>query len=422
MLDAVVHYLPSPLDVPPVVGIDPRTDEKVQRPPSDDAPFTALAFKVVVDPFVGRLVYLRVYSGRATTGVAVFNASRDRKERIGRLLQMHANHREDVGEVSTGGILAAVGLRNTFTGDTLCAPDHPIVLESIKFPEPVISVAIEPKTQADQNKLVDTLAKLSEEDPTFKMRYDQETGQTVISGMGELHLEVLIDRMMREFRVEAKVGRPQVAYRETITVPVKAEGRFVRQTGGRGQYGHVWLEVEPLERGSGYQFVNRVVGGSVPREFIPAVEAGVKEALESGGVVGYPLVDIKVALYDGSYHEVDSSEIAFKLAGSMALKKAVLMAKPVILEPIMKMEVTTPESFLGDVLADLSSRRAQIEGMEARGETQAVHCFIPLAETFGYATVLRSMSQGRASYYMEFYRYQEVPQSLAEAILAKSRV
>ncbi len=420
MLDAVVHYLPSPLDVPPVRGTHPKTGRETIRSATDAAPFAALAFKIVSDPYVGRLAYLRVYSGKVKTGATVLNSTRGKRERIGRLLQMHANHREEVEEVHAGGIVAVVGLKETFTGDTLCASGEPIVLESIRFPEPVVSVAIEPRSRADQGKLTYTLARLAEEDPTFKTRYDAETGQMIISGMGELHLEVLIVRMLREFGVGASVGKPQVAYKETITVPARAQGRFVRQTGGRGQYGDVWLEVEPLEQGAGFQFVNKIVGGVIPREFIPAVEAGVKEATESGVVAGYPVIDLKATLYDGSYHEVDSSELAFKMAGSIALKEAVLKAKPVVLEPIMKMEVSTPE-FLGDIIGDLNARRADIEAIETSGGRHVIRCLVPLAEAFGYATDLRSLSQGRATYSMEFDHYEEVPRFVAEGILAKVR-
>jgi len=421
MLDAVVDYLPSPSDVPPVWGTHPKTGKEVVRQASDAAPFTALAFKIVSDPYVGRLAYLRVYSGKVRTGATVFNSTRGKRERIGRLLQMHANHREEVEEVHAGGIVAAIGLKETFTGDTLCTPGEPIVLESIRFPEPVVSVAIEPKSRADQDKLTYTLARLAEEDPTFKTRYDAETGQIIISGMGELHLEVLVVRMVREFGVEASIGKPQVAYKETITVPARAQGRFVRQTGGRGQYGDVWLEVEPLERGAGFQFINKVIGGVIPREFISAVEAGVKEALESGVAAGYPVIDLKVTLYDGSYHEVDSSELAFKMAGSIAFKQAVLKAKPVVLEPIMKMEVSTPGEFLGDIIGDLNARRAHVEAIESSSGRLVIRCFVPLAEAFGYATDLRSLSQGRATYSMEFDHYEEVPRPVAQEIMAKVR-
>lgn len=421
MLDAIVDYLPSPLDVPPIEGINPKTGAEEFRDADDSGPLSALAFKVVTDPFVGRLVYFRIYSGTARAGSQVFNSTKGCKERLGRVLQMHANRREEVALVHSGDIAATVGLRNTFTGDTLCDFDKPIILESIKFPEPVISVAIEPKTKFDQDRIVDALTKLGEEDPTFKTRYDQETGQTVISGMGELHLDVLVDRMMREFKVGARVSRPQVAYRETITRPVRAEGRFIKQSGGRGQYGHVRIELEPLERGAGFEFVDRIRSGAVPKEYIPAVEAGIKEALEKGVVAGYPIIDIRAAAYDGSYHEVDSSELAFKIAGSMALQDGVSKAKPVLLEPVMRLDISVPQEFLGDVVNDLNARRGNIEGIEPYGTTQIIRCFLPLSETFGYATDLRSLSQGRAAYSMEFHRYQEMPQEIAEAIIARRR-
>ena len=421
LLDAIVAYLPSPGEVPPVVGIDPRNGKELQRSPTDGSPFSALAFKVVTDPFVGRLVYFRVYSGSVEAGAQVYNSTRETRERIGRLLQMHANHREEVKRVEAGDIAAALGLKQTLTGDTLCHPNAPIVLEAIRFPQPVMSVAIEPKTKADQDRLINALTKLSEEDPTFITRSDEETGQTIISGMGELHLEVITERLLREFRVGANVGKPQVAYKETITVPVKAEGRFIRQSGGRGQYGHVWIELQPGERGSGFEFINRIQGGVIPKEYIPHVESGIKEAMESGVLAGYPLVDIKATLYDGSFHEVDSSEMAFKIAASMALRDGAKRAKPIILEPIMKMEVATPEEFLGDILADLNSRRCQITAIESLGGMKVIRCLVPLAETFGYATDLRSISQGRANYSMEFYRYEELPSNLAEQLTAKVR-
>ncbi|MDP3047430.1 MAG: elongation factor G [Chloroflexota bacterium] len=421
MLDAVVDYLPSPLEVPALGGTVPGTDKQVTRKVSEDEPFSALAFKIVSDPYVGRLAYIRVYSGRSETGAAVLNTTRGRKERFGRLLQMHANHREDVEAVYAGDIAAAVGLKNTFTGDTLSDPVDQILLENIKFPEPVISVAIEPKTKADQDRLGNALQRLSEEDPTFKVRTDVDSGQTVISGMGELHLEVLVDRMLREFRVEANVGNPQVAYRETITKAVRSEGRFVRQTGGHGQYGDVWLELQPLERGAGFVFENKIVGAVIPKEYIPAVEKGVREALDSGVVAGYPLLDIKATLYDGSYHEVDSSEMAFAIAGSMALKSGVQKADPILLEPMMKVEVVVPEDFMGDVLGNLSSRRGRIEGLESRGNTQIIRSFAPLAQMFGYATDLRSMTQGRGTYSMEFSHYEQIPTSVAEEIISKTR-
>ncbi len=421
MLDAIVTYLPSPMEVPPVWGIDPRSGKELYRPPSDDAPFSALAFKIVSDPFVGRLVYFRVYSGKVEAGAQVFNSRTERRERLGRLLRMHANRREEVSRVEAGDIVAALGLKNTFTGDTLCHPSAPIVLEAISFPRPVISVAVEPKTKADQDRLSDALAKLAEEDPTFIIRYDGEMGQTIISGMGELHLEVIVERMLREFRVGANVGKPQVAYKETITLPVRAEGRFIRQSGGRGQYGHVWIELCPGERGSGFEFVNEVKGGAIRKQYIPYVENGVKEAMESGVLAGYPVVDLRATLYDGSFHEVDSSEMAFKIAASMALKDGVRRAHPALLEPIMKIEVSTPEEFLGDILGDLNSRRGQITSIDSLGAMKIIRCLVPLAETFGYATDLRSMSQGRATHSMEFHRYEELPQSLAEQLIAKVR-
>jgi len=420
LLDAIVDYLPTPLDKPPVRAINPRGAE-VMRPASDEEPFTALAFKVVSDPFMGRLVYFRVYSGRVRAGAQVHNSVREKRERIGRLLLMHANHREEISEADTGAIVATLGLKNTFTGDTLCHPSQPVLLESIRFPGPVLSVAIEPKSKADQDKLGEALQKLTEEDPTFKVAYNQETGQTVISGMGELHLEVIANRLLSEFRVGARVGKPRVAYKETITRPAQAEARFIRQTGGRGQYGHVCLEVEPGERGSGLQFVERIRGTAIPKQYVPAIEAGVKEAMETGVLAGYPLVDIKATVYDGSYHEVDSSELAFKMAGSMALKKGINKAKPVILEPIMKLEGVTPEQFLGDIIGDLNSRRAHIEAIETHGEISTIHSLIPLAEAFGYATSLRSQTQGRATHSMEFYRYQELPSDLVEQVTDKVR-
>jgi elongation factor G len=421
VLDAVVDYLPSPLDMPPVRGTDPRTGKEVIREASDSAPFSALAFKIVSDPFIGRLIYLRVYSGRARTGSQIYNSTREHKERLGRLLLMHANRREETSEIGCGQIVAAVGLKDTFTGDTLCEPTKPVVLESIKFPEPVISVAIEPKTKADQDKLGESLAKLADEDPTFKTRYDQDTGQTIISGMGELHLDIIVDRMMREFGVDAKVGRPQVAYKETITVSVRAEGRFVKQTGGHGQYGHVWIEFEPLERGKGFEFVNKMKGGAVPRQYISAVQQGVREALENGVLAGYPIIDIKATAVDGSYHEVDSSEIAFKMAGSLAVREGVKEADPILLEPIMKLEVATPKEFLGDIMGDLNARRARVEAIELRAWTHIVRCYVPLAGIFGYATDLRSISQGRATHSMEFYRYQEVAKDMAREIITRMR-
>jgi len=416
LLDAVVDYLPAPPDVPPVTGTHPKTGELLERPARDDAPFAALAFKIVADPYVGRLAYFRVYSGSVATGATIMNTVRGERERIGRLLRMHANHREDVAEVHAGGIVAAVGLKKTFTGDTLSDISHPIVLEAIRFPEPVIAVAIEPKTKEDQDRMGETLNRLAEEDPTFRTRYDQDTGQTIISGMGELHLEVIVDRMLREFRVQANVGRPEVAFKETITRPVRQEGRFVRQTGGRGQYGHVWLEIEPRERGAGFQFIDAVVGGEVPREYIPAVEAGVRDALDTGALAGYPVIDVAVKLTGGSFHPVDSSELAFRTAASMATREALEKADPVLLEPIMRLEISTPEQFFGDVLGDLNARRGHVLGIEPRGTLQVIRALVPLAETFGYATDLRSLSQGRATYSMEFDHYEEVPRGLAEKL------
>jgi elongation factor G len=421
LLNAIVDYLPSPLDMPPVKAVNVRGAE-VTRPASDEEPFTALAFKVVSDPFVGRLVYFRVYSGKIAAGAQVYNATMEKRERIGRLLLMHANHREEVSEADTGAIIATLGLKNTFTGHTLCDPSHPVLLESIKFPEPVITVAIEPKTSVDQDKMGEALQKLAEEDPTFKVTYNQETGQTVVSGMGELHLEVIVNRMLSEFRVGAKVGKPRVAFKETITAPAQAEGKFVRQTGGHGQYGHVCIEVEPGERGSGFQFTNSIRGTAIPRQFIPAIQAGVKEAMETGVLANYPVVDVKVNLYDGSYHEVDSSEMAFKMAGSMALKKGVSKAKPVILEPIMRLEVVTPEQFMGDIIGDLNSRRAHIESIDTYGEISTIHALIPLAEAFGYTTTLRSLTQGRATHSMEFYRYQELPPNMVAQVTEKAGI
>jgi len=421
LLDAVVDYLPSPLDVPPLSVIDLQTGETDVRPASDDASFSALAFKVVADPFMGRLVYFRVYSGKIQAGKQVLNSSKGRKERLGRLILMHANRREEIEEADTGSIAATLGLKDTFTGDTLCDPSKPVLLETIRFPEPVLSMVVEPKSKADQDKLGEAMNKLSEEDPTFKVRTDSETGQTLISGMGELHLEVLIDRMLREFNVKVSVGKPQVAYKETITLPVEAEGRFIRQFGGHGQYGHVWLKLEPGERGSGFRFVDQIRGGDVPKEYIPAIEAGVREALENGVVAGYPIVDIKAALFDGSFHEVDSSDLAFKMAGSIALKEGARKAKPIILEPIMKLEVVMPAQFLGEVIGDLNSRRGHIDGIETHGDTCVVRALVPLADTFGYATALRSLSQGRATYSLEFYCYRELPTNLAEQIEVRVR-
>ncbi|HWP63587.1 MAG TPA: elongation factor G [Candidatus Binatia bacterium] len=422
MLDAVVDFLPSPLDVPPVIGEHPTTHAEILRTPDDDEPFTALAFKIAADPFVGKLAYFRVYSGTLKSGATVLNATKGRKERIGRILLMHANHREEIDEVHAGEIAAAVGLKEVSTGDTLCDPEHPIILESMTFPEPVIEVAIEPKTKADQDKMAVALARLAEEDPTFRVYTDEESGQTRIAGMGELHLDVLVDRMTREFRVGANIGRPQVSYRETIRRPADGVGRFVRQTGGKGQYGHVVLRLEPLEKGRGYEFVDRIVGGVIPKEFMKAVDQGIREALQTGPYAGYPMIDVRAIVYDGSYHEVDSSEMAFKIAASMAIKDAVAKADPVILEPIMRVEVTLPEDFLGDVIGDLNSRRGHVEGMDTRGSTRVIRAFVPLAEMFGYATDLRSMTQGRASYSMELSHYAEVPGNIAQELVARSRV
>lgn len=418
LLDAVCDYLPSPIDIPSTRATALMTGEEILCQTSDKAPFSALAFKVVSDPFVGRLVYFRVYSGKIATGAQVFNSTTGGKERLGRLFTMHANHREEVKEVSAGDIAATLGLKKTSTGDTFCDFDQPVLFEPIRFPEPVLSMAIEPSNKADQAKLDDVLGKLSEEDPTFKIRNNAETGQTLISGMGELHLEVLIERMSREFGLKAKVGKPQVAYKETITMPVESEGRFVRQSGGRGQYGHVWLKLEPGERGSGFQFRDQIRSGAIPKEFVQSVEEGAREALQSG-VAGYSVVDVKVTLYDGSFHEVDSSDLAFKIAGSMAIRSGIRKAKPAILEPIMKAEIMAPVEFLGDIIGDLNSRRGHIDSIEAHGETCVVRSLIPLAEAFGYASTLRSLSQGRATYSMEFCHYQEVPANLAEQLLDK---
>jgi len=420
MLDAVIAYLPSPLEIPPPIGIDPDTNETVTREVSDSAPFSALAFKIVSDPFVGRLSYLRVYSGTLNKGAAIENSTKDKTERIGRLLRMHANHREDIDEIRAGDICAAVGLRNTFTGDTLSDAQHPVILESITFPQPVISIAIEPRTRADQDKMAIALNKLTEEDPTFQLRTDAETGQTIISGMGELHLEVIVDRLFREFKVEANVGRPQVAYRETITRDTQAQGKYIRQTGGHGQYGDVWIRVAPNERGKGFEFINAIVGGVVPREYIKPVENGIRESLENGIIAGYPMIDVKATLYDGSYHEVDSSEMAFKTAGSLAIKEAARKAAPILLEPVMLVEVTTSEEFYGDVIGDLNRRRGIILGMESRGTMVVVRGNVPLAEMFGYVNDLRSMTSGRANYSMEFAHYDPVPKNVADTIIAKA--
>jgi elongation factor G len=421
LLDSVLDYLPSPLDIPAVKGTLVKTGEEVERPADPSAPFAALAFKVMTDPYVGKLTYFRVYSGTMKAGSYVLNSTKGHKERIGRLLQMHANHREDVEEVTAGDIVAAVGLKNTTTGDTLSSEDSAVLLESMVFPDPVIDIAIEPKTKADQDKLGAALVKLAEEDPTFRVRTDTETGQTIIAGMGELHLEIIVDRLLREFKVEANVGKPQVAYRETATKPVtNVEGKFVRQTGGRGQYGHVVFNLEPQEPGAGYVFENKIVGGVVPKEYIPSVDKGVQDALETGVIAGFPVVDVKVQLIDGSYHEVDSNEMAFKIAGSMGFKEAMRKASPALLEPIMAVEVVTPEEFMGDVMGDLSSRRGHIEGMEPRGNTQVIRAKVPLSEMFGYATDLRSRTQGRASYTMQFKAYERVPKSIADEIISKS--
>jgi elongation factor G len=418
LLDAVIDYLPSPLDVPPIHGVDPRTENELSRRPAIDEPFSALAFKVMSDPYVGKLTYFRVYSGQVKAGDRVLNTTSGKTERIGRILQMHANHREERPEIGAGEIAAAVGLKATGTGDTLAVDSAPIRLESMDFPEPVIAVAIEPKTKGDQDKLGAGLQRLSDEDPTFRVRTDDETGQTLISGMGELHLEIIVDRLLREFNVDANVGRPQVAYRETISKPVeKVEGRFVRQTGGRGQFGHVVINMEPAHPGEGYEFLDKIVGGKIPREYIPSVDLGIQEAMESGVLAGYPVVDVRVYLTDGSYHEVDSSEIAFKVAGSMAFKSAMQRAKPKLLEPVMAVEVVTPEEYLGDVMGDLNSRRGHIEHLEPRGNAQAIRARVPLATMFGYATDLRSTTQGRATFTMQFDRYEEVPQSIAGEIV-----
>jgi len=417
VLDAIIDYLPSPLDIPPVKGMKPKTEEEIVRQAADEEPFAALAFKVAADPFVGTLTFFRVYSGVLKAGSYVLNTTKDQKERIGRIVRLHANHREEVQEVFAGEIAALVGLKDTFTGDTLADEKNPIILESITFPEPVISVAIEPKTKADQEKMGIALSRLAQEDPTFQVRSDKETAQTIIAGMGELHLEIIVDRMKREFKVEANVGAPQVAYKETVKTGVKQEGKYIRQTGGRGQYGHVWLEIAPRERGEGFEFIDKIVGGTIPKEFIPAVEKGVKEAMVKGVIAGYPLVDLAVTLYDGSFHEVDSSEIAFHIAGSIALQEAVKKATPVLLEPIMKVETVTPEEFMGDVLGDLNSKRCQIEEMSERAKSKGIEAMVPLAEMFGYATTLRSITQGRASYTMEFNHYAEVPAHITEKII-----
>ncbi|MBL7166033.1 MAG: elongation factor G [Dehalococcoidales bacterium] len=422
LLDAILDFLPSPLDMPPIRAIDARAGGEVTRPARDEAPFSALAFKVVTDPFVGRLVYFRVYSGRVKAGAQVFNSTRGKTERIGRLLLMHANRREEMDAADTGAIVATLGLKSTFTGDTLCEATQPVLLESIRFPEPVLSIAIEPKTRADQDKMGEALRKLTEEDPTFKVNYDEETGQTVVAGMGELHLEIIVNRMLVEFGVDAKVGRPKVAYKETITVPARSEGRFVRQTGGHGQYGHVVIEMEPMERGSGSAFVNNIRAGTIPKQYISPVEAGIKEAMGTGVLAGYPMVDVRITLMDGSYHEVDSSELAFRIAGSMALKNGVKKARPVLLEPVMKLEVVTPKEFLGDIIGDVSARRGHIELIETHGETCVIQAIVPLVETFGYTTSLRSETQGRATHSLEFHNYQELPDGPADKTTDKAGI
>ena len=418
LLDAIVDYMPSPLDIPAIRGVNPNTDKEDERPADDSAPFAALAFKIATDPFVGRLSFIRVYSGMLNTGTTVMNSTKHQRERIGRILQMHANHREDIETVYSGDIAAVIGLKNTTTGDTLCEEKHPIILESMEFPEPVIRVAIEPKTKAGQEKMGIALAKLAEEDPTFRTYTDEETGQTIIAGMGELHLEIIVDRLLREYKVEANVGAPQVAYKETITKSVQQDTKYARQSGGKGQYGHVKIRLEPNESGKGYEFVNEVVGGAIPKEYIPAIDAGIKGAMLSGVYAGYPVVDVKVTLYDGSYHEVDSSEMAFKIAGSMAFKEASAKAGPTLLEPIMKVSVITPEDYMGDVIGDLNSRRAQIQGFEDRSGAKQIDAFVPLSEMFGYATDLRSRTQGRGQYTMEPSHYVELPKSLQEKMRA----
>jgi elongation factor G len=421
LLDAVIDYLPAPTDIAHVKGINPETGEEEERPTDDNEPFAALAFKIATDPFVGKLAFFRVYSGTLSAGSYVYNSTKNKRERIGRILQMHANHREDIPMVYSGDIAAAVGLKDTTTGDTLCDEKTPIVLESMVFPDPVISVAVEPKTKADQEKMAIALQKLAEEDPTFRVHTDQESGQTIISGMGELHLEIIVDRMLREFHVGCTVGNPQVAYRETITKAVKAEGKFIRQTGGKGQYGHCWLELTPHKPGEGFSFENKVVGGAIPKEYINPIQAGVKEAMETGVLAGYPMVDIGVTVYDGSYHEVDSSEMAFKIAGSMGFKAGAAKADPVILEPYMKVEVTVPDDYMGDVIGDLNSRRGRIDGMEGRNGAQVIKAYVPLAGMFGYATDLRSMTQGRGNYSMEVDHYEAVPRAIADEIIEKNK-
>ena len=420
LLDAVVDYLPSPLDIPAIAGVNPETGAEETREASDDAPFAALAFKIMTDPYMGQLAYFRVYSGVFEAGNYVLNSTKDKKERIGRLLKMHSNKREEIKEIRAGDICATVGLKFTTTGDTLCDEKSPIILEAMEFPEPVISIAIEPKTKADQDKLSVALGKLASEDPSFRVRVDEETGQTVISGMGELHLEIIVDRLKREFKVEANIGNPQVAYRETFRKAVKTEGKYIKQSGGKGNYGHCWLEMTPLEPGSGFEFENKIVGGAIPKEYIPAIEKGVTEAMENGIVAGYPVVDFKVTVFDGSFHEVDSNEMAFKIAASMAFKDGMKQASPVLLEPIMKVEVVTPDEYMGDVMGDLSSRRGRIEGMNVQGNAQVINAMVPLKQMFGYSTELRSITQGRATYTMQFDHYEEVPANIAEEII-KSR-
>ncbi|MCR4425435.1 MAG: elongation factor G [Firmicutes bacterium] len=421
LLDAIVDYLPSPVDMPAVVGLEPNGETQVTRRPSEDEPFCALAFKIATDPYVGKLAYFRVYSGMAKAGEVVYNASKGKRERLGRVVRMHANHREDLEVVSAGDIVAAVGLRDTTTGDTLCDERHALVLERMEFPEPVISVSVEPKSKNDEDRLTLSLGKLAEEDPTFKVHTDQDSGQTIISGMGELHLDIIVDRLVREFKVECNVGKPQVAYRETVTASVTREGRFVRQTGGRGQYGHVVLEVSPGAPGTGITFESRITGGAIPKEFIPAIEAGIREAAGTGVLAGYPMMGIAVALLDGTYHEVDSSELSFKVAASMGFKEAVEAASPVLLEPIMKVEIVTPEAYLGDIMSDIGARRGKVSGLEARGPIQVIRVQVPLAEMFGYATVLRSLSQGRANHSMHFLRYEQVPPHVGEEIMRRYR-
>ena len=419
LLDAVVNFLPAPTDIPAVRGIEPSSGDELKRLVDEGEPLSALAFKIATDPYVGKLTYFRVYSGVLKTGSYVYNSTRKQRERVSRLLQMHANHREEIPEVKAGDIAAAVGLKDTVTGDTLCDEQAPIILESMQFPEPVIAVAIEPKTKADQDKLGTVLGKLAEEDPTFKSSVDVETGQTIISGMGELHLEIITDRLVREFKLNADIGKPQVSYKESLRAKVNAEGRFIKQTGGRGQYGHVWLELEPLERGKGFEFVNRIVAGTIPKEFIAPVESGVREAMEAGVLAGYPVVDIRASLYQGTYHEVDSSEIAFKMAGAMALRAGMSQGEAVLLEPVMKLEVIVPEDFLGEVIGDLNARRGRVQGIEPQGGIQVMRGVVPLAEMFGYATDLRSLTQGRAVHIMEFSHYEEVPNHITDKIIAR---